>query len=1127
MNHASHPGPGPHHPAAAGPALLLGWLAYAAFVVYGSLVPLDYQPRPLDETWQLFQHIRLLDVGTQGRADWIANGVLYLPLAFLTAQVLAGRRPRPPALALVTALLFCLMLAVTVEFVQLFFPPRTVSLNDLLAEGIGSLLGVSLAAAWGERFRRLLGALAGDPAQLLARLLKVYAVAYIAFSLFPYDFLVSASELALKSQSGAWGWFFAPDAWHGSLGVTLAKLVGEALAVAPLGYLAWRMRPRAQRWPTAGALAAGALLGLLIETAQFFIVSGVSQGLSLVTRALGFYAGVVLGHQAASLHPSRLATFARRHFLAVGGLYLLALAAVNGWFEQRWAGMGHALNTLAELRFLPFYYHYYTTEQAALLSLTAVALMYAPIGLLTWATWSPPALAMLLGVAAAGLMESSKLFLEGLRPDPTNVLLAGLAAWASAHLARRLAAAARGSHRPATTTMPAAAVVARPVQRAAPAASSAPDERQQVQDMHPPQTGLHLRSPSWRGFALVTAGLAAAAWGVATFPFQPLLLGLLLGGYAVLIWRHPQAMLLVLPAALPLLDLAPWSGRFLIDEFDLLLLITLAVGYARVPPVSRRARPDPLLYLALGLLLLSYAVGLARGLLPMQVPDANAWSHYYSNFNALRVAKGALWAFLLFGLLARMRAVLPGVGLHLALGLTLGLAGTVAVVLWERLAFPGLFNFADVYRVTGPFSQMHTGGADLEAYLTLALPFLLYLMFTQRGWMVKLAGGVLLVAATYAMMVTFARVGYAGYAAAMLLTLAMLLLARIRRDGGLPYRSAFAVIALGAMAVAVALPVWHGPFTQKRLARSGADLETRIAHWRAALDMRDQGWVTGLLGMGLGRYPQTHAWRSEGNRAATYRLETEGEERFLRLGAGSPLYVEQFVAARPGQSYRFAVDLRSPQPGAALSLSLCEKWLLTSARCQFLDIPVTASGRWLSVDGLTLATGEVGKSPWYAPRPVKLSLFNAAAGTVVDVDRLRLQTTDGRELLRNGDFARGMDHWFFSVDHDLPWHIWSLPVTLMFDQGWLGLIAFVLFLALALGRAARAAWGGDTLAGALLAALTGYVVLGSLDSLMDSPRILLLGLVITWLAAQAGRPSGRVRAGIEDSPLRCSWRCPA
>jgi hypothetical protein len=48
----------------------LWWFAYVAFVIYGSLVPLQYTPLGWAEAWTMFQQIRLLDVGTGGRADW-------------------------------------------------------------------------------------------------------------------------------------------------------------------------------------------------------------------------------------------------------------------------------------------------------------------------------------------------------------------------------------------------------------------------------------------------------------------------------------------------------------------------------------------------------------------------------------------------------------------------------------------------------------------------------------------------------------------------------------------------------------------------------------------------------------------------------------------------------------------------------------------------------------------------------------------------------------------------------------------------------------------------------------------------------------------------------------------------
>ena len=60
---------------------------YAAFVVYGSLVPLEYRPLPPGEAWARFQQIPYLNLGVGSRADWVANGVLYVPLGFLLLLV--------------------------------------------------------------------------------------------------------------------------------------------------------------------------------------------------------------------------------------------------------------------------------------------------------------------------------------------------------------------------------------------------------------------------------------------------------------------------------------------------------------------------------------------------------------------------------------------------------------------------------------------------------------------------------------------------------------------------------------------------------------------------------------------------------------------------------------------------------------------------------------------------------------------------------------------------------------------------------------------------------------------------------------------------------------------------------
>ena len=78
-----------------------------------------------------------------------------------------------------------------------------------------------------------------------------------------------------------------------------------------------------------------------------------------------------------------------------------------------------------------------------------------------------------------------------------------------------------------------------------------------------------------RLFALLL--IAIVAFGVWEFPIALTVLAGLLLAYAVLLFVIPNAWLVILPAALPIFDLAPWSGQLFLNEFDFLVLTTLAV----------------------------------------------------------------------------------------------------------------------------------------------------------------------------------------------------------------------------------------------------------------------------------------------------------------------------------------------------------------------------------------------------------------------------------------------------------------------------------------------------------------------------------------------------------------------
>ncbi|MBS1157321.1 MAG: hypothetical protein H6R07_3245 [Proteobacteria bacterium] len=1044
------------------------WLGYLLFVVYGSLVPLDFKPLALDQAWALFQHTPMLELGVQSRADWIANGVLYVPVGFLTAHLLMEKLPGTPRTLLYFLVgVFSFALTIGVEFTQLFFPPRTVSLNDILAECLGSLIGILVAAKCSGWFKTLLHTLFSDPRRFARRLVESYLFGYVAFSLFPYDILLSGAELAEKLRGNNWGWLLAGEAQGTSL--TVLKLLAEIILVLPFGlFLGYRSGSRTATFKQATLL--GILLGGFIEIAQFFIYSGVSQGLSVLTRTLGFCGGLALWQRRANWSPERLALTVQRYAFLLGTVYLFALLEVNGWFSHRWGGMDFALSQLEELHFLPFYYHYYTTEAKALYSLASVCFMYLPIGLLVWSNRGSPSRAFFYALFGASLVETGKLFLLDTHPDPTNILLGALASWGGVHLARALAKAA-----------------------SMPSSSSAPhpsDTTKQSEKRIP-----ITREPArrWTSVTLLLPSLAFAAYWAATFPTQPVLLCLFLAACAAIIWRRPILLVAIIPAALPILDLAPWSGRFYLDEFDLLVLLSFAIGYTQVSPVPREKRhADTLFAVATCLLALSFAVSALRGLTPWQMPDANAFTNYLSPFNTLRIGKGALWAFLSYGLLRRF--VVSGIDIKrpFALGIVAGLALTVGVILWERLTFVSLFDFASDYRVTGPFSAMHTGGAYIECFLVIATPFLLVFILQTGNWLSRLLGIGLLFASTYALMVTFSRNGYAAFG----LALAIILFFATFKSGRWQHRSIL-VASLTLAILAIAIPVFNGRFAQDRLANVAKDYAVRQAHWQDALNIRSPDWVTTLFGMGLGRYPQSHyLFSREGSRTATYQLVNENGNAILRLGSGDPVYIEQIVSIQPRQNYVLKLDARSSMPDGEITAALCEKWMLTSFKC--VEAPISAGdadGAWQSLTA-PLLSGSLAEGPWYSRKPVKFILHSSADRSTVDIKNVRLETSRGENLLRNGSFSKGLDHWYFSADNHLQWHAKNLPIAVLFDQGWLGLIALCTFSVLVIKRAAGRAWQGDLHAAAALAAFCGFLIVGLFDTLLDAPRFLFLFLLL-------------------------------
>ncbi|PHV29212.1 hypothetical protein CSQ93_03745 [Janthinobacterium sp. BJB426] len=278
------------------------------------------------------------------------------------------------------------------------------------------------------------------------------------------------------------------------------------------------------------------------------------------------------------------------------------------------------------------------------------------------------------------------------------------------------------------------------------------------------------------GVAARPLALLAGAACVAALRHYPLghgwpglLFAILLPAYFLLLCWRPASWLFCVPALLPVLDLAPWTGWFFLEEIDVLLLLTLACGYWRLGGSGQpaAARLSPAARACLLLCSLAWLAALLRGVLPLPPLDLNAWDNYLSPYNSLRLGKAWAWSMLLLPML--LRDADPAALRRYALpGMLAGLAMVSLFALWERAVFPGLLNLSSDYRITAPFSAMHTGGAALDGYLALSLPFAgLWLAHARGRWQAALAL-LLLGLALHAAFTTFSRGLYAALAAAML-----------------------------------------------------------------------------------------------------------------------------------------------------------------------------------------------------------------------------------------------------------------------------------------------------------------------------------------------------------------------
>ena len=416
-------------------------LAYTVFVVYGSLVPLDFRPRPWAEAIQMFRHIRYLQLGIGSRADWVSNILLFIPLSFLWTGAWWSRRHLWwNLLAAPLVLAAAASLSVAIEFTQLFFPPRTVSINDLFAESIGAVLGILVWWVAGPKILNWARSWRADsePASVWIRLLVAYLALLIGYSLLPLDITISPVEVFHKWRNGRvvlvpFSFLFkAPiDALYG--------LTTDVLIWIPVGAL-WCLgsrRPRVKVW------MAATLVAIALEVLQLGIYSRVSDITDIFTASLGVACGILAVTRRFS-EPAPGASHSE-----VRGIAWLPLLFAGVWcgglitlfwypfeFTADRATLVERVNNLTQA---PFTAYYYGTEFRAITEVFHKVGLFIPLGILLGIAVSPiqsPRWRGFVRFCAVGFIaffalgiEAGQLLLPDKNADLTDLALEIIGGW--------------------------------------------------------------------------------------------------------------------------------------------------------------------------------------------------------------------------------------------------------------------------------------------------------------------------------------------------------------------------------------------------------------------------------------------------------------------------------------------------------------------------------------------------------------------------------------------------------------------------------------------------------------------------------------------------------------------------
>ena len=399
-------------------------IASTLLLVYASLVPLQYTPLSWRESVDRWEAIRWLELGVGNRADWIANALVVIPSAFfLSGAVDYGRMTRWTFFLASPLILLSLgAIVLGIELVQVWFPPRTVSQNDIFAGWVGVVAGLT---AWSFAGRWMAAALEtfvslGSIPERIRWIAGALCLASVAYTLYPLDFIVSGNEFQEKVAIGRIRWSFDIR--------VLASLSGLKSIVLSVGKLfpfgVWFGLNQRNRFPWFILL----VLAIVLEAIQIPIFSKFATEWDVIASVAGGW----MGWFAAKYYPVWCRWLNHSWIWSVASaLWSIVLVAL---FNARFS---HILDDQTEIakRWQDFFTppllrYYYTSEYSALSNLAGKLGVFGTLGILVAFTgWVSCGLCtrirfwlgLLWAVGLGALIEIMQVYLPPMIADASDI----------------------------------------------------------------------------------------------------------------------------------------------------------------------------------------------------------------------------------------------------------------------------------------------------------------------------------------------------------------------------------------------------------------------------------------------------------------------------------------------------------------------------------------------------------------------------------------------------------------------------------------------------------------------------------------------------------------------------------